>query len=103
MDRVEAGEVEGREMWKAQTGRRFLGENENVCPSHVTSKVTKTDLAALLDLELLDEAVRFFLVRSRPRSFLASADRTRLGLAALRETATFGPDLQKRQVASLYT
>lgn len=40
-------------------------------------------LAALLDLELLDEAVRFFLVRSRPRSFLASADRTRLGLAAI--------------------
>lgn len=42
-------------------------------------------LAALLERELLDEAVRFFLVRSRLRSFLASAVLARLGLAALKD------------------
>lgn len=40
-------------------------------------------LAALLERELLVDAVRLFFVRSRLRSFLASADRTRLGLAAM--------------------
>lgn len=40
-------------------------------------------LAALLERELLVDAVLLFFVRSRLRSFLASADRTRLGLAAM--------------------
>lgn len=40
-------------------------------------------LAALLERELLVDAVLLFFVRSRLRSFLASADRTRFGLAAM--------------------
>lgn len=39
-------------------------------------------LAALLERELLLEALRFFLEAGRPRSFLVSG-RTRLGLAAI--------------------
>lgn len=47
-------------------------------------------LAALLERELLVDAVRLFFVRSRLRSFFASADRTRLGLAAMTAVACGG-------------
>lgn len=52
-------------------------------------------LAALLERELLVDAVLLFFVRSRLRSFLASADRTRFGLAAM-IAAAWGVENQLR-------